>query len=73
MVISRLTASAAYERACVCDLFKPFKTKIVLNIIAFVTIICKYADGTELSKGASPDQFDSVHSCIQTRIGDVLI
>ena len=31
MVISRLTASAAYERACVCDLFKPFKTKIVVN------------------------------------------
>ena len=26
----------------------------------------KYADDTELSKGASPDQFDSVQSCIQT-------
>ena len=33
----------------------------------------KYTDGTELSKGASPDQFNSVHSCIQTCIGDVLI
>ena len=33
----------------------------------------KYADDTELSKGASPDQFDSVQSCIQTCIGDVLI
>ena len=33
----------------------------------------KYADDTELSKGASPDQFDSVQSCIQTYIGDVLI
>ena len=33
----------------------------------------KYADDTELSKGASPDQFDSVHSCIQTCVGDVLI
>ena len=26
----------------------------------------KYADDTELSKGASPNQFDSVQSCIQT-------
>ena len=33
----------------------------------------KYADNTELSKGASPDQFDSVQSCIQICIGDVLI
>ena len=33
----------------------------------------KYADDTELSKGASHDQFDSVQSCIQTYIGDVLI
>ena len=33
----------------------------------------KYADNTELSKGASPNQFDSVQSCIQTCIGDVLI
>ena len=33
----------------------------------------KYADDTELSKGASPDQFDSVQPCIQTCIGDVLI
>ena len=33
----------------------------------------KYADDTELSKGTSPDQFDSVQSCIQTCIGDVLI
>ena len=33
----------------------------------------KYADDTELSKGASPDQFDSVQSCIQTCIGNVLI
>ena len=33
----------------------------------------KHADDTELSKGASPDQFDSVQSCIQTCIGDVLI
>ena len=33
----------------------------------------KYADDTELSKGASPNQFDSVQSCIQTCIGDVLI
>ena len=33
----------------------------------------KYADDTELSKGASPDQFDSFQSCIQTCIGDVLI
>ena len=33
----------------------------------------KYADDTELSKGASPDQFDSVQFCIQTCIGDVLI
>ena len=33
----------------------------------------KYADDTEPSKGASPDQFDSVQSCIQTCIGDVLI
>ena len=33
----------------------------------------KYADDTELSEGASPDQFDSVQSCIQTCIGDVLI
>ena len=33
----------------------------------------KYADDTELSKGASPDQFYSVQSCIQTCIGVVLI
>ena len=33
----------------------------------------KYADDTELSKDASPDQFDSAQSCIQTCIGDVLI
>ena len=33
----------------------------------------KYADDTELSKGASPNQFDCVQSCIQTCIGDVLI
>ena len=33
----------------------------------------KHADDTELSKDASPDQFDSVQSCIQTCIGDVLI
>ena len=33
----------------------------------------KYADDTELSKGASPDQFHSVQSCIQTCIVDVLI
>ena len=33
----------------------------------------KYADDTELSKGASPDQFDSFQSCIQTCVGDVLI
>ena len=33
----------------------------------------KYADDTELSKGASPDQFDCVQSCIQTCIDDVLI
>ena len=33
----------------------------------------KYADDTELSKGASPDQFNSVQSCIQTCIGDFLI
>ncbi len=33
----------------------------------------KYADDTELSKGVSPDQLDSVQSCIQTCIGDVLI
>ena len=33
----------------------------------------KYADDTELSKGASPDQFDSVQSCVQTCISDVLI
>ena len=33
----------------------------------------KYADDTELSKGASPDQFDCVQSCIHTCIGDVLI
>ena len=26
----------------------------------------KYADDTELSKGVSPDQLDSVQSCIQT-------
>ena len=33
----------------------------------------KYEDDTELSKGASPDQFDSFQSCIQTCVGDVLI
>ena len=33
----------------------------------------KYADDTELSKGASPDQFDSLKSCIRTCIGNVLI
>ena len=33
----------------------------------------KYADDTELPKGASPDQFDRVQSCIQTCIVDVLI
>ena len=33
----------------------------------------KYADNTELSKDASPDQFDSVQPCIQTCIGEVLI
>ena len=32
-----------------------------------------YADDTELSNGASPDQFNNVQSCIQTCIGDVLI
>ena len=33
----------------------------------------KYAGDTELSKRASPDQFNSVQSCIQTCIDDVLI
>ena len=33
----------------------------------------KYADDTELSKSASPDQFLSVQSCIQTCIDDVLL
>ena len=33
----------------------------------------KYADDTELSKGAPPDQFLSVQSCIQTCIDDVLL
>ena len=33
----------------------------------------KYADSTELSKSAQPDQFLSVHSCIQTCIDDVLL
>ena len=38
-----------------------------------IVTITSIADDTELSKGASPDQFDSVQSCIQTCIGDVLI
>ena len=33
----------------------------------------KYADDTELSKSASPDQFLSIQSCIQTCIDDVLL
>ena len=33
----------------------------------------RYAGDTELFKGASPDQFDSVQTCIQRDIGDVLI
>ena len=33
----------------------------------------KYVDDTELFKGASPGRFDSVHFCIQTCTGDVLI
>ena len=33
----------------------------------------KYADDTELSKSAPPDQFPSVQSCIQTCINDVLL
>ena len=33
----------------------------------------KYADDTELSKSAPPDQFFSVQSCIQTCIDDVLL
>ena len=33
----------------------------------------KYPDDTELCKGASPDQFDCLQSCIQTSSGDVLI
>ena len=33
----------------------------------------KYADNTELSKSAPPDQFLSVQSCIQTCIDDVLL
>ena len=33
----------------------------------------KYADDTELSKSAPPDQFLSVESCIQTCIDDVLL
>ena len=33
----------------------------------------KYADDTELSKGASHDQFDNVHTCIYTRIDVVII
>ena len=33
----------------------------------------KYADDTELSKSAPPDQFLSVQSCIQTCIDDVLL
>ena len=33
----------------------------------------KYADDTELSKSAPPDQFFSVQSCIQTYIDDVLL
>ena len=36
-------------------------------------VTVKYADDTKLSKGASPDQFNSVQSCIQTCIDDVLI
>ena len=38
-----------------------------------IVTITSIADDTELSKGASPDQFDSVQSCIQTCIVDVLI
>ena len=33
----------------------------------------KYADDTELSKSAPPDQFLSVQSCIQICIDDVLL
>ena len=33
----------------------------------------KYADDTELSKSAPPDQFLSVQSCIQTCIDDALL
>ena len=33
----------------------------------------KYADDTELSKSAAPDQFLTVQSCIQTCIDDVLL
>ena len=33
----------------------------------------KYAEDTELSKSAAPDQFLSVQSCIQTCIDDVLL
>ena len=33
----------------------------------------KYVEDAELSKGASSDQFDSVQSCIETCLGDVLI
>ena len=33
----------------------------------------KYADDTELSKSAPPDQFTSALSCIQTCIDDVLL
>ena len=33
----------------------------------------RYADNTELSKSAPPDQFLSVQSCIQTCIDDVLL
>ena len=38
-----------------------------------IVTITSIADDTELSKGASPDQFDSVQSCIQTCVSDVLI
>ena len=54
-------------------LFTLYSQPLTDMISVYVCDYHKYADDTKLSKGASPDQFDSVQSCIKTGIGDVLI
>ena len=57
-----------------CDVLFTLYSQPLSDVISVHNCDChKYADVTDLSKIAPPDQFLSVQSCIQTCIDDVLV